>query len=288
MSHDPKDHDHHHGHENCAHDHDHEVDHGAADVLEAAEFTEILDQARSGLRSDVHHLVGAIGHAVVYIPLAEDLPDAPVGETLAVDGDLTFRPHMILNADESIFAVAYSEAEFAGPMHQALGWTTAGDELKFICVPAHVAFELCGSVIDGEQVSGLVFNPGTDVELVLLRDEAASLAQGVAIPLVGYVADLPPDADGATQVVAGADPPPPALLAALAEARARLKDLIDVQVATTFNAERDREPHLTITLTVIARPGTDRQAIADEVMEHAAEHLPAPGYADIVFLEAPN
>ena len=287
MSHEPQDqHPHHPGHEHCDHDHDHDHEHG--DSLDEAEFSDALVQARVGLRSEVRKLVDVLDKAHVYIPLAEDLPEAPVGETLAVEGDLTFRPHMILNSDASIFAVAYSEPAFAEPMHSALGWTTSGEDLKFICVPAHVAFELSGSVLDGEQVSGLVFNPGTDTELVLLHDEAASLLQGVAIPLVGYVADLPPDAEGATEIVEGADPPPPALLVALADAKQRLSDVKDVQVATTYNAERDREPHLTITITLLSRPQMDRQELADQVMEHAAEHLPAPGYADIVFVDAPN
>jgi hypothetical protein len=196
---------------------------------------------------------------------------------------------MILNEDQSIFAVAYSEPQFAEPMQNALGWMTSGEELKFICVPAHVAFDLCNSVIDGEEVAGLVFNPGTDAELVLLRDEAASLGQGKAIPLVGYVADLPPDEEeSATQILEGADPPPPALLSALEAARDKTSDLVEIGVATTFNPERDREPHLTITLTVIGRPGLDRQLLADQIMEEAAEFVPAPGYADIVFVDAPN
>ena len=289
MSHthdDSHNHNHDHDHENCDHDHKHDQHAGAA--LEPADFSLAIEDARVGLKSAVQSLVEVLPLAQVYIPLAEDLPNAPLNESMPLDGDLTFRPHMILNEDQSIFAVAYSEPEFAEPMQSALAWQTSGEDLKFICVPAHVAFELCTSMIDGEEVSGLVFNPGTDAELVLLRDEAASLAQGTAIPLVGYVADLPPDDDGATQLVEGADPPPAALLKALLAAKNELADLADFSVATTFNPERDREPHLTITLTVVARHGLDRQALADEVMEQAAAHLPAPGYADIVFVDAPN
>lgn len=276
-------HKHDHDHENC--DHDHSEEH---DVLDAADLTEALLEARVGVKSQVQLLVDALTLAQVYIPLAEDLPDAPLNEALPFDGDLTFRPHMILNEDESIFAVAFSEPDLAQAMQNALGWATSNEELKFICVPAHVAFELCSSVVDGEQVSGLVFNPGTDAELVLLPDEAASLAQGTAIPLVGYVADLPADDDGTTEEVKGADPPPAALIEALSAAKDRIAELVDVSVMTTFNPERDREPHLTITLTVIGRHGLDRQALADDVMEQAAEHVPAPGYADIVFVDAPN
>lgn len=271
---------------NHASDHEHEHEHD--DEGEPVDLAPSLSAARTGLKSQVQLFVDALQEAVVYIPLSEDLPDAPEGEQIELTGDLTFRPHMILNSDESIFAVAYSEPELVEPMQKALDWKTDGEELKFICVPPHVLFDLAQVDIDGEALSGLVFNPGTDQELVLQRDEAASLAQGTAIPLVGYVADLPPGAEEETQIVEGAEPPPSALLEALEAAVARIEDLVSVDVATTFNPERDREPHLSITLTVIGRDGLDRQKLADQAMEEAAPHLPAPGYADIVFRDAPN
>jgi hypothetical protein len=173
-------------------------------------------------------------------------------------------------------------------MQEALGWRTSGEELKFICVPAAVALDLAQVTIDGDQVTGLVFNPGTDVELVLRRDEVASLAQGTALPLVGYVSELESDADGEAKVVEGAPPPPPALLEALERARQSQADLMGYSVTTTFDAERDREPHLTITLTVIGRHDLNRGALAEAVMDEASPHLPSPGYADIVFRDAPN
>lgn len=267
--------------ENTGHDHDHDHD-------EPMDLGPVLESARLGLRSEVQKLVDALPHAVVYIPLAEDLPDAPEGEKIEMTGDLTFRPHMILNSDHSIFAVAYSEPELVDPMQQALGWDTEGGDLKFICVPTHVLFDLANVQVDGEEISGIVFNPGTDQELVLQRDEAASLAQGTAIPLVGYVADLPPSADEETELVEGAEPPPQELLDALERAVARIDDLLATDVLTTFNPERDREPHLSISLTVVARDDLDRQKLADDTMEEAAPHLPPPGYADILFRDAPN
>lgn len=277
MSDSPDNHDHDHDH---SHDHDH--DHDDFDLLPA------LEAARTGLKSQVAIFVEALKDAQVYIPLSEDMPDAPEGEQIEFDGDLTFRPHMILNSDESIFAVAYSEPELVEPMQAALDWKTSGGELKFICVPSHVLFDLAQVDVDGEQLSGLVFNPGTDLELVLQRDEAAAIGQGVAIPLVGYVADLPQGAEEETQIVEGAEPPPQALLLALERAVSQVENLVATEVTTTFNPERDREPHLTITLTVIARDGLDRQALADATMEEVASHLPSPGYADIVFRDAPN
>ncbi len=279
---DPHDHGadgHHHNHE---HDHAHEHEHDEVDLEPA------IEAARTGLKSQVALFVEALKDAPVYIPLSEDMPNAPEGELIELEGDLTFRPHMILNSDESIFAVAYSEPELVEPMQSALDWKTSGGELKFVCVPSQVLFDLAQVDVDGEPLSGLVFNPGTDLELVLQRDEAAAIGQGNAIPLVGYVADLPPGAEEDTQIVDGAEPPPAELLLALERAVSKVSDLVATEVATTFNPERDREPHLTITLTVISRDGLDRQALADATMEEAAPHLPSPGYADIVFRDAPN
>lgn len=269
------------------HDHDHASDPAEDAALEEA-LSEALHEAQSGLRSDVEELISALEVAHVYIPLSEDLPDAPEGQQIDFDGDLTFRPHMILGEEEAIFAVAYSKPEFVDAMQQALGWQTSGEELKFICVPAAVALDLAQVTIDGEQVTGLVFNPGTDSELVLRRDEVASLAQGVALPLVGYVSELPEEADLEAHLVAGAAPPPQGLLDALARAKAEQPDLVGYSVATTFDPERDREPHLTIALTVIGRHDLNRGALAEAVMDEASPHLPAPGYADIVFRDAPN
>lgn len=268
-------------------DHEHATDPDEEESREEA-LSAALHTAKSGLRSHIEALIRALEEAHVYIPLSEDLPDTPEGEHIHFDGDLTFRPHMILGEEEAIFAVAFSEPGLVDSMQKALGWLTSGEELKFICVPAAVALDLAQVTIDGEQVTGLVFNPGTDAELVLRRDEVASLAQGVPLPLVGYVSELEPDADGGAHVVEGAAPPSSALLEALARAQESEADLVDFSVATTFDPERDREPHLTITLTVIGRHDLNRGALAEAVMDLASPHLPSPGYADIVFRDAPN
>ncbi len=268
-------------------DHDHSIDPAEEEAREKA-LSAALHTAQSGLRSDVASLVELLQEAHVYIPLSEDLPDTPEGEQIEMDGELTFRPHMILGEEEAIFAVAYSEPALVDAMQSTLDWSTSGGDLKFICVPAAVALDLAQVTIDGEQVTGLVFNPGTESELVLRRDEVASLAQGSALPLVGYVSELEPGADNEAHIIEGAAPPPPALLEALGRAKEEHADLVGFSVTTTFDPERDREPHLTIVLTVIGRHDLNRGALAEAVMDEAASHLPAPGYADIVFRDAPN
>lgn len=267
-------------------DHDHvHVENCEHEELDA--LTEAILVAQSGLRSDVQALVDVIDEVHVYIPLAEDMPGVVEGEDVQFGEELTFRPHMLLDSDHRAYAVAYTDPELVEPLVEALGWETSGGPLKFIHLPLRIAFELAQEHVDGRDVEGLAFNPSTDFELVLRRDEAAAIAGGQALPLVGYVEDLPEGADEETQVVEGAEPPPAELLAALEQARARIRDLVSVGVATTFNPERDREPHLTITLYT-AKPDIDRAALAEDVMEKASPFLPAPGYADIVFRDAPN
>ncbi len=268
-------------------DHDHSVDSAEEEAREKA-LSAALHVAQSGLRSDVAALVELLHEAHIYIPLSEDLPDTPEGKPVDMEGELTFRPHMILGEEEAIFAVAYSEPALVEVMQSTLGWSTSGEDLKFICVPSAVALDLAQVTIDGEQVTGLVFNPGTDAELVLRRDEVASLAQGAPLPLVGYVSELEPGAESESHVVEGAAPPPPALVESLEQAKRQHADLVGFSVTTTFDPERDREPHLTIVLTVIGRHDLNRGALAEAVMDEAAPHLPAPGYADIVFRDAPN
>jgi len=264
------------------HVHDENCDHGELDAL-----TEAILIAQSGLKSDVQALVDVLDEAQVYIPLAEDMPDVVEGEEMQMGEELTFRPHMLLDADHRAYAVAYTDPDLVEPLVEALGWETSGGPLKFIHLPARIAFDLAQQHVDGRDVEGLAFNPSTDLELVLRRDEAAAIAGGQALPLVGYVEELPEGVDDQTQVVEGADPPPAELLEALENARQRIHELVSVSVATTFNPERDREPHLTITLYT-AKPDIDRSQLAERVMEKAAPFLPEPGYADIVFRDAPN
>ena len=108
-----------------------------------------LTAARRGLKSEVEKLVAVLPEAEVYIPLSEDLPEAEEGERVEWEGELTFRPHMILGGDQSIFAVAYSDPQLVEYMANAMSWDTSGEELKLICVPAHVAFELSQLTLDG-------------------------------------------------------------------------------------------------------------------------------------------
>ncbi|HSC89129.1 MAG TPA: SseB family protein [Polyangiaceae bacterium] len=269
--------DHEHVHdEHCGHDHE-----------EPDALTEALLRAQSGLKSDVQALVDVLDQAEVYVPLAEDVPGVSEDEQVEMGEELTFRPHMLLDAEHRAYAVAYTDPALVEPLLEELGWETSGGPLKFIHLPLRVALDLAMESVEGRDIEGLAFNPETDLELVLRRDEVASLAAGQALPLVGYVEQLPEGPDTETQVVEGAEPPPAELLSALESAKSRIRELTGYLVQTTFNPERDREPHLTITLFV-SQPDLDREALAERVMEEASPHLPSPGYADILFKDSPN
>lgn len=265
------------------HDHDHHHDHDEASTA----FAEALLEARGGLRSLVVRVIETLDDGSLFVPLAEELADTPLEQEVELNGELSFRPHMLLDQEENAHVVAYTNPELAEELAETLGWATAGAELQFLRLPARSVLSMALEPIDGTPVAGIAVNPSTEDEVVLQRDEVQSILAGQAIPLVGYVEELPEGLEDNTQVVEGASPPPAALLKALDQAKAKLPLLVSYKVETTFNPERDREPHLTITL-FLARKDAPRGAIADDVMELVAPHLPPPGYTDIVFKDAPN
>lgn len=271
-------HGHSHGHSH-AHGDDDQHDHD--DATEAAALTQAVSVAQSGLKRDVQALLDALSTGVLLVPLAEHIPGATPGEEVEIEEELSFSPHMLVGEDGHVFAAAFTEPAFAQEVAEALGWKTGEDDLEFVFLPALVAIDLSQADLSDERLRGVAINPGTEVELVLSRDEAASLVQGTALPLVGYVDRLPEGAEAATQVVSGAEPPPEELLAVLERARAVEPAILALDVKTTFNPERDREPHLTLFLTIAE--GGERESIAQNLAELASPHLPPPGYLDVVF-----
>ncbi len=272
------------------HDHDSDHDHGGDDDHpedELIDLTEAVGIARRGLRSDVQVLIDALAQGELFVPLAEDIDEAPEGEVIEVEQELSFRPHMVLDEDQNMFCVAYTDPDFMEPMRDALGWTTSGGELKFASVPANFVLDMALQVIDDREVFGLVINAGLDEELLLRRDEVASIARGQALPLVGYVADIAPGPEETLNPIDGAEPLPEGMLQALAEAVHAQADLAKAEAIMTFNPERDREPHPTIVLS-LARHGVDRHELAEAVMELVSPHVPEPGYVDIVFRDPAN
>jgi hypothetical protein len=251
------------------------------DTDAARDLTPLLLGARRGLRRDVAALIAGIEAAELYIPLACEIAGVNDGETVPIEGELRIIPHMLLDDQERHHAVLFSRSELFAPLEGRLGWQTDGAPLKFCTVPARFALEMALEIIDDVDVHGLVINPGSDSELGLLRDELASITNGQALPLVGYVSALAPDESEQTLIAEGGEPSAE-LDAALRACLAELPLVRGFSLTRTFNPERDREPHPTLRLSARA-PEPELARIADRVITAILPLLPPPGYIDIVF-----
>ena len=250
---------------------------------DAPDLTPLVQAAQRGLRRDVQALLDVLPKGELFIPLARNIEGAPDGQRLDLDDrELKLVPHMLLDEDGNHYAALFTHPELMGPMEQELGWKTDGEELKFCTVPAMFALDMALEVVDDEHVLGLVLNAGTDYELLLRREELSSITNGKAIPLVGYVEALAPEDGGETLEAEGGEPPSPALTEAIESALAELPSVHGYALTRTFNPERDLEPHPTLRL-VTSAPESEHSEIAERLVDSIGEHLPPPGYIDIVF-----
>ena len=252
----------------------------------APDLTPLIQAARRGLRRDVQALLDQLAQGELFIPLARNIQGTEDGVRLNIDdGEVKLVPHMLLDEDGNHFAALFSHPELMAPMEQQLGWKTDDGALKFCTVPALFALDMALEVVDDEHVLGLVLNPGTQYELALRREELASLTNGKAVPLVGYVAALAPDESEHTIIAEGGQPASAVLTAAIEGCLAELPQVAGYALLRTFNAERDLEPHPTLRL-VTGAPDSELQDIAHKMIEAIGKHLPPPGYIDIVFDKA--
>ena len=253
---------------------------GASD---ARDLSPLIKNAQRGLRRDVQALLDELAQGELFIPLVRNIEGVSDGQRLDIDqGEVKLVPHMLLDEAGNHYAALFSHPQLMAPMEQQLGWKTDDEALKFCTVPALFALDMALEVVDDEHVLGLVLNAGTPYELALRRAELASLTNGKAIPLVGYVANLEPDEGETTLVAEGGEPPAPALIAAIEARLAELPEVEGYALLRTFNPERDLEPHPTLKLATRADE-TELSAIAGKMIDAIAKHLPPPGYIDIVF-----
>ncbi|HEX3773795.1 MAG TPA: SseB family protein [Polyangiaceae bacterium] len=247
------------------------------------DLTPFVKAAQRGLRRDVQSLLEQLSQAELFIPLARNIEGVRDGQRLDLDDrELKLVPHMLLDADGNHYAALFTQPELMRTMERELGWKTDDDELRFCAVPALFALDMALEVVDDEHVLGLVINAGSEAELALRREEIASLTNGKAVPLVGYVAALAPDDDEETLIAEGGEPPAPALTAAIEQCLAAIPKVQGYALLRTFNPERDLEPHPTLKLVANARE-PELAAIAQQMIVAIGEHLPPPGYIDIVF-----
>jgi hypothetical protein len=247
-------------------------------------FTQIVEQARSGLRRDVHGLVEALDDAELLVPLAREIPGAALGERQPLDGELTLVPHLLPDAEGHLFAAVFTHPEPLEPIVGALEWTTDGQELKLCSLPARLALEMARDVIDEQNVLGVVIDAGSDSELCLTRNEVASILSGRSLPLLAYVAQIPADERERT-LVAGSEAPSPELAAVLQAFRAAHPEVLLYRLERTFNADRDLEPHPTLTLRV--EPSADKAELFRQITARVEGLLPPPGYLDVLFEVGP-
>jgi len=256
---------------------------GATGATDAPDLTPLIKTAQRGLRRDVQALLDQLPQGELFIPLVRNIEGVTDGQRLDIDdGEVKLVPHMLLDEEGNHYAALFSSPGLMAPMEQQLGWKTDGEDLKFCTVPALFALDMALEVVDDEHVLGLVLNAGTEYELALRRAELASLTNGKAIPLVGYVANLEPDEGETTLIAEGGEPPSPALTGAIEACLAELPQVEGYALLRTFNAERDLEPHPTLKLaTRVAE--SELSAIAGKMIDAIGKHLPPPGYIDIVF-----
>ena len=252
-----------------------------ADPPEPTDLTQAVLTARRGLRRDVGVLVEALGSAELLIPLAKPIEGARLGEVLELEDGAQLVPHLLAEEGGAQFCALFTRPELLEPAERELGWTTGDGPLEFCALPAGVALDMALQIIDGEQVLGLVLNPLHASELLLRRSEAASIAAGQPIPLVGYVQHIPRQPGEKTLVAEGADPPSAELVAAVEACVSELDGVSGYRLEQTFNAERDLEPHPTLTLSLSYE--IDRSAAADRIFQAVGETLPPPGYLDLLF-----
>ena len=257
--------------------------HGTTGASDAQDLTPLIKTAQRGLRRDVQALLDQLAQGELFIPLVRNIAGVTDGERLDIDdGEVKLVPHMLLDEEGNHYAALFSHPELMAPMERQLGWKTDDEALKFCTVPALFALDMALEVVDDEHVLGLVLNAGTEYELALRRAELASLTNGKAIPLVGYVANLEPDEGETTLIAEGGEPPAPGLIAAIEACLAELPQVESYTLLRTFNAERDLEPHPTLKLSTRVDE-RELQGIAGTMIEAIGKHLPPPGYIDIVF-----
>lgn len=244
-------------------------------------LTRSVAAARSGLRRDVEALLSAFAQSELLVPLSRDVPNTPEGERVELDGELTIVPHLLPDSEGQLFACLFTHTEPLRPIIAALEWTTEGEPLKVCRFPATVALEMAHSVIDEQNVVGLVIDAGAASELCLTRNEVASLLAGRALPLVAYIGDIPADERERTLVAEAGDPPPPELSEAVASCLRAFPSVKGYRLERTFNPDRDIEPHLSLTLQVDA--AADRGELFRSVTAAAEGKLPPPGYLDVLF-----
>jgi hypothetical protein len=247
--------------------------------------TPAVAAARRGFKRDVEGLIRALRKAHLLVPLAKRMGDVPVGVDQTVEDELSLSPHLLFDPDRIGFLPIFTKAEFVERATVQVGWVTDDGPLEYCTLPGPAVLELGLAVVDDDRIGGVIVNPFDETELLLRRHELGSIAQGRAIPLVGYVSELPFTHDE-QRLIAEMDGPPPdglvrAIEGVLAEA-GKAGQPLGYGLHRTFTPERDLEPHLTLNVRG-GDEALDRGALGETLAQALDGHVPPPGYIDIVF-----
>jgi hypothetical protein len=254
----------------------------------ALDLTPFVKRARRGFRRDVQALITALQDGVLMVPLKESIVGVPVGQVVDdAEEDVNVVPHLLANEHGVGVVPLFSDADILRSVGQYAHWTT-GDQgdLDYCTLPARTALDLAQQLVDGKRIAAVVINPADDDELLLQRHELGSILSGRAIPLVGYVAEIAVDPSEPV-LVADVGPADPRLVAAIESCLEGVSEVSGYRLEQCFNAERDLEPHPTLTLSVRSDAALDQQALGRRLFAAVEGLLPEPGYIDVLFESAP-
>lgn len=247
------------------------------------DLTPWVARARRGFRSDVEPLTRSLATGSLLVPLARAIDGVPLGEAVELT-EVSLVPHMIADGEGGFHVPLFTRLDILELVAEHLGWTTQGDELQSCTLPGPVAADLALDLFGHADVAGVVINPGDEAELLLRREELASIAQGKALPLVGYVSQIPLGANEQSLVCEMDSPLPPEVVREVESCVASFEGLSGYRIEQTFNAERDVEPHLTVTLQVgRASLDMDTARVGQHLWRQLEGKLPPPGYMDVLF-----
>src|SRR5262245_28087456 len=224
-----------------------EADGGAEQARDAADATGAVAAARRGFKRDVATLIAAFRSARLLVPLAKRIANVRLGMEQEVGEELSLSPHLLFDDQRIGYVAAFTRPELLERVTDEIGWTTDDGPLEYCALPGQVVFDLAAALIDDERVGGMLLNPLDGTELILRRPEVASIAQGRALPLVGYVGDIPLEPNETRLVAEMEGGPPPDVVEAV-ERVLRETSGATYSLSRTFNPERDLEPHLTLTV----------------------------------------
>ncbi len=225
-------------------------------------------------------MIEAVPRGRLVVPLMKRMEDAVIGVETEIGDELSLAPHLLFDQDGIAFVAVFTTAALVEAAATEVDLRTEGGELEYCTLPASVVLEIALEIVDGARVAGLLVNPFHDSELILKRHELASIVQRKALPLVGYVAEIPFSEDEERLIAKLDGPPPPSVLDAVEGVLRRRANPPKYGLHRTFSPERDLEPHLTLNLVTDGDPDPELAAELGAALEGK---LPPPGYIDIVW-----